>query len=160
MLHVNVKKTQDTKINDLKVEGIKAPVKKNNLTRKQFFRRIGLLLLLPFSAAWYSTAERQISKDNKRKRLLIPPDLAQGITFIDPVIVDKRGDEVKVFSSRCTHLGCKINKVENNELVCPCHGSRFSYNGRAIKGPAGSPLHQLPFSLNRKTGEIIVNVPA
>ena len=91
--------------------------------------------------------------------MVIPPDVAQGITFMDSIIIDKRGDEVKIYSSRCTHLGCRINKVEENELVCPCHGSRFAYNGSAIKGPASNPLQQLPFTLNRKTGEITVNVP-
>lgn len=133
--------------------------RKNKLSRKQFFQRIGIASLLPFSAAWYSTSERQISKVSRQKKLVIPPDVAQGITFIDTVIVDKRGDDIKIYSSKCTHLGCRINKVEDNELVCPCHGSRFAYNGTAIKGPASKPLQQLPFKLNRKTGEITVNVP-
>jgi len=134
--------------------------KKNNISRKKFFQRIGLLALIPISAAWYSTAERQIFKDNGRKKIIIPPDIAQGITFNDSIIIDKRGDDIKIFSSKCTHLGCKINKVENNELICPCHGSRFSYNGRPVKGPAVSPLRQLPIKVNKKNGEIIVDVPA
>lgn len=133
--------------------------KKNKLSRKQFFQRIGLASLLPFSAAWYSASERQISKSDRGEKLVIPADIAQGITFMDSIIVDKRGDDVNIYSSKCTHLGCRINKVEENELVCPCHGSRFAYNGSAIKGPASNPLQQLPFTLNRKTGEITVNVP-
>ena len=160
MHYADVKRKQ---IDELKYTGGKtkhsSAGKRNKLSRKQFFQRIGLASLLPFSAAWYSASERQISKSGGRKKLVIPPDVAQGITFMDSIIIDKRGDEVKIYSSRCTHLGCRINKVEDNELVCPCHGSRFSYNGSSIQGPASKPLRQLPFTLNRKTGEITVNVP-
>ena len=38
---------------------------------------------------------------------------------------------------RCPHLGCalKYNKAENS-WDCPCHGSRFSENGKLINNPA------------------------
>lgn len=41
------------------------------------------------------------------------------------------------FGKRCPHLGCKLkwNKDEHT-WDCPCHGSRFSENGKLIDGPA------------------------
>lgn len=38
---------------------------------------------------------------------------------------------------RCSHLGCalKYNKAEHS-WDCPCHGSRFTQNGRVLDGPA------------------------
>jgi len=38
---------------------------------------------------------------------------------------------------RCPHLGCalKWNKYENS-WDCPCHGSRFSAQGKLIDNPA------------------------
>jgi cytochrome b6-f complex iron-sulfur subunit len=48
-------------------------------------------------------------------------------------------DGIHAISLVCTHLGCLIKPVENNEEVgyaCPCHGSNFTPNGEVLGGPA------------------------
>ena len=42
---------------------------------------------------------------------------------------------------RCTHNRCLVSyDGEANEFVCPCHGSRFSFAGDPVSGPARLPL--------------------
>jgi nitrite reductase/ring-hydroxylating ferredoxin subunit len=49
---------------------------------------------------------------------------------------DSRG-EVHAVSAVCTHLGCIVswNPAEGS-WDCPCHGSRFGFEGEVLQGPA------------------------
>ncbi|MEA2009541.1 MAG: ubiquinol-cytochrome c reductase iron-sulfur subunit [Actinomycetota bacterium] len=51
-------------------------------------------------------------------------------------LVNVEGD-VLAFSEVCTHLGCRVPFVdENNRFECPCHGSKFTREGDYLEGPA------------------------
>ncbi len=52
-------------------------------------------------------------------------------------------DQVHILSPVCTHLKCIVhwNRAECS-WDCPCHGSRFSYDGNVIEGPALEPLQR------------------
>ncbi|MBI5535369.1 MAG: Rieske (2Fe-2S) protein [Deltaproteobacteria bacterium] len=41
--------------------------------------------------------------------------------------------------TRCTHLGCAL-RVVGEEFACPCHGGRFSLEGRVKAGPPRADL--------------------
>ncbi len=48
---------------------------------------------------------------------------------------------VDTLSDICTHAGCALNYSSSvMQLVCPCHGSRFSLTGSVVKGPAIKPI--------------------
>jgi hypothetical protein len=53
---------------------------------------------------------------------------------------DKEGN-IHALSPTCTHVGCEV-KWNNAELTwdCPCHGARYSYDGRVMNGPATKNL--------------------
>jgi len=56
--------------------------------------------------------------------------------------------EFKAFSTTCTHQGCPVDSVEGEEIVCPCHGSRYSVqDGSVVEGPATEPLAEQPVSV-------------
>lgn len=131
---------------------------KKKITRKQFFRAILWIFIIPISYVWNAIVEREVNKKRKLKEIHIPNDLSQGVTFYELMIILKEGRQLKVFSSKCTHLGCTIKHQENNNLVCSCHGSRFNFDGDVVTGPAQNHLKELPFRIDDKAGEIIVTV--
>ncbi|WP_345241690.1 FAD-dependent oxidoreductase [Pontibacillus salipaludis] len=56
---------------------------------------------------------------------------------------DESGN-VHVVDTTCTHLGCEVEwNAEEKSWDCPCHGSRFSYDGTVLEGPADEPLKRL-----------------
>lgn len=53
---------------------------------------------------------------------------------------DEKG-VLHIVDTTCTHLGCEVkwNEAEKS-WDCPCHGSRFTYEGDIIDGPAKKPI--------------------
>ena len=66
-----------------------------------------------------------------------------GVIVSEPpvVLTQPTAGDVKAFTSICPHQGCKVSEVSNNEIYCPCHGSKFSaLDGSVIQGPATEGL--------------------
>lgn len=51
------------------------------------------------------------------------------------------GGNIIMVKATCTHLGCGLsfNKIDRT-YDCPCHGSKFNYDGRVLSGPAKRDL--------------------
>ncbi len=53
-------------------------------------------------------------------------------------------DKFITYSPRCTHLGCIVSWVpEQQAFKSPCHGGVFSMEGQVIAGPPPRPLDRL-----------------
>ena len=64
------------------------------------------------------------------------------------ILLQKTPGEFVAMSAVCTHLGCIVKWVEaDQELLCPCHGGRFSTEGAVLGGPPPAPLELYPVSL-------------
>ena len=71
----------------------------------------------------------------------IPVDGGMVISSAQIVVTQPSAGVYKAFTAVCTHQGCTVSNVSNNEIQCPCHGSVFSAkDGSVIQGPASSPL--------------------
>ena len=73
----------------------------------------------------------------------IPPGHG-GVVFLDGKKVGVYKEEngtVYAVDIRCPHLGCQLEwDPEERSWDCPCHGSRFDYQGRLLSGPAQEGL--------------------
>ena len=76
----------------------------------------------------------------------------------EKILVVHRGNgKLSAVSSICTHKGCDVDyDAELGHLVCPCHGSQYSLEGRNIEGPAERPLKQ--YDLEIEDGQIVIRL--
>ena len=126
------------------------------INRKKFLKLAAAAIVLPFLVIWDNIVRRTIKQRSINSKITLPADVPSGITFYKSIIVNKDDNDLQIFSSRCTHLGCKINKLEDGKLICPCHGSQFDPQGKVLKGPAAASLKKLNYKTDPKTKEIIV----
>ena len=89
------------------------------------------------------------------------PDIirSNSVTFLQDqqVYIVRTGGGFYAVSAVCTHLGCVTQwKAEANMIACPCHGSKFTPEGKKIEGPAPRPLPHYSITLTAD-GELIVD---
>ena len=88
-------------------------------------------------------ASRWFSHEELHELAELASDEGKIVSFKDEKIAiykDKNGG-IHALSPICTHVGCEV-KWNNAELTwdCPCHGARYSYDGRMLNGPATKNL--------------------
>jgi nitrite reductase/ring-hydroxylating ferredoxin subunit len=127
-------------------------------SRRAAVRALGWLLAAPVPFLFASMVDRHARLASGSKRVEIPAPAGDGVIFAGDVVVCRVAGTTRVFSSRCTHLGCRITETRGDLLVCPCHGSRFRLDGAVAAGPAARSLEPLPFTADAHTGALIVHV--
>lgn len=112
------------------------------LNRRSFLQlgAIGIGISLTFLWSKISNSHNRFVE---MKKQILPFDKNKKISFFEDFIVVNKEGKTTVFSAHCTHLGCTISRTENDRLVCPCHGSQFDLEGKAIKGPAFKSLEKI-----------------
>ena len=93
----------------------------------------------------------QVFKSFITNRLQIPKESIEAIKENNGGIIKIDGESVGIYKNKegkifavdptCTHLGCLLtwNNVDKT-WDCPCHGSRFNYEGKNIYEPAFKDL--------------------
>lgn len=95
-----------------------------------------------------SSIEEMPKRDVKRFELILDQrnSGAEGLQVRKMnIYIVRRPDGWIALSPVCTHLGCMVNYSRiKREFICPCHGGRYSIDGKVIAGPPPMPLPRLP----------------
>ncbi|MEK3908582.1 FAD-dependent oxidoreductase [Oceanobacillus sp. FSL W7-1309] len=95
-----------------------------------------------------------VAKHLLKGKLEFTKDTVKDLKADDATVTRIDGNRVGVYKDKdsklhmvdttCTHLGCEVewNSGERS-WDCPCHGSRFSYTGEVLDGPAKKPLKRI-----------------
>lgn len=103
------------------------------------------------SAAALAANTMQAAKGLARSLLAIPQSTLDALPRGHGGIVEADGKKAGVYKDqegrchivghRCPHLGCQLEwNPDELSWDCPCHGSRFSYDGSLIDNPAQEAL--------------------
>ena len=58
-------------------------------------------------------------------------------------VITENGRDFQALSNICTHLGCRVRWVSDQEkFFCPCHNAIFDKDGAVVSGPPPKPLDQ------------------
>lgn len=79
----------------------------------------------------------------------LAPGEGKVVDFNGETIAISKDDngQLHAVSSVCTHLGCRVAwNLAERSWDCPCHGARYSCDGKVLNGPADRDLE--PISLN------------
>ena len=71
------------------------------------------------------------------------------------VLIAREPSGFRALSAVCTHLGCTVTLMEWG-FNCPCHGSKFDWDGLNFAGPAPRPLDHFELRLSAD-GELVVD---
>ncbi len=132
-------------------------MKEKKYSRRNWLKRFTQLLGVPLLFLWYKAA-RQAEKISAKRKLYLPVEINGEIMFLGEAILTHTAAGMQVFSAHCTHLGCVIDHQQNGEMICPCHGSRFTTGGQVLNGPAGRALPRLTIYTDRKSGKKYIKV--
>lgn len=125
-----------------------------SIHRRRILQGLLWVLIAPLAAAWVLLARRRQRAQAQPLRLAKPE--TAGVSFHGSVILVHDEKQTVALSARCPHLGCLVNRVDGERLICPCHGSRFHLDGRVMRGPAQAGLTRLAIESEQKDGTLIV----
>ncbi len=153
-------------------------------TRRDLLRRAALLACAPVLGRMTAGCVRRIDAARDQPvpasvagvltvPLALAPEMADAGGFVvvhSPDVVDPplllvnagRGPdgaaEYLALFAICPHEGCELAWVsEDNEVECPCHGSRFARDGTVLHPPAVSNVPTYPVSADGQ-GNLIVQL--
>src|SRR5262245_13429685 len=140
-----------------KFSGARIPV--GSTGRRKVLQLVGALIvgcLFGFRAAFAQPKKLALSLDKAEK--LKSPGTSVLLKILDRELLFVRDseDSVHILDPTCTHKKCTVEyDRDKQQIVCPCHGSTYSLDGRLLKGPAEKPLQAFEAVLDAPKNRII-----
>jgi Rieske Fe-S protein len=117
--------------------------------RRKMILTMGWLLLIPLAGLWDLMVKRKQARQDGNVSKVLLAGIPMGISFYEDYWISRNELDIKVYSTRCTHLGCKVKPAGDDRLTCACHGSAFSTeNGSSVRGPAQKSLDVLNYIID------------
>jgi len=130
--------------------------------RRQVLREGGKWLGTALGLAMLYPLLKFIGFDIPRKprKIRVENDLLPGGFYIgrEFIIFSGAHGQIWAVSRKCTHLGCLVSYNETaKQLICPCHQSRFSKQGKRLAGPAklNLPVYKVAKAGKGRTGYVV-----
>lgn len=129
------------------------------LTRRNLFRVFKLIFLLLLFYPLVAFIDHVLARPPRRVTIRANLEPGKFLIESDFLIFMTENGPLAV-SRRCTHLGCRLTFVEEEKnFICPCHHSRFNWDGRYISGPARKNLTR--YKVKRiKKDVLLVEIPS
>lgn len=102
----------------------------------------------PGPTDWTPAADASLLQEGRPTRVVVDDT---------PVLLLRDADAIFAIHDRCGHRGCSLSdgEVKGDEVVCACHGSRFSLRDGSLRhGPATAP--QPAFQVRVQDGRVEV----
>lgn len=125
-------------------------------SRRTFLKIVVAGIVFLFVFIWNKLTLNHLKTSLSREKTF-PLNKNKRVTFQDDFIIVTENNTTTTYSAHCTHLGCKIDKMENNQFVCPCHGSRYDLNGNVLKGPAYKNLEVVSSQVSEDGNNITIH---
>ncbi|RPJ60717.1 MAG: Rieske (2Fe-2S) protein [Acidobacteria bacterium] len=160
--------------------GSSHPATEANTSRRSFLTRVGggavLVALAGQTYAFLrSLVPNVLYEEPPRFKVGTPDQFPEGVSFLDDrrVFIVREKNTFQAMSAVCTHLGCTVKfrrfdraqtgtgggapSREQQEFLCPCHGSKYRGDGTPYAGPAPRPLPFFRVEVSPDDGQLIVD---
>ncbi|GGB60652.1 FAD-dependent oxidoreductase [Virgibacillus dakarensis] len=102
----------------------------------------------------FTTANADVAKHLIKGKLEFTNDNIKDLSPDDATITRVNGLRTGVYKDKdnklyavdttCKHMGCEVHWNSGDRTWdCPCHGSRYTYTGEVVEGPAKEPLNKV-----------------
>jgi glycine/D-amino acid oxidase-like deaminating enzyme/nitrite reductase/ring-hydroxylating ferredoxin subunit len=89
---------------------------------------------------------RWFGKEELQELSALAPGEAKVVKYNDQSLALYKDDagNLHAVSPACTHMKCAVNwNAAEKSWDCPCHGARYSYEGKVLTGPASKDLESV-----------------